>query len=124
MLSFIQSNGVGVDVCERVLPPPGVIVAAAIDWTLVLTAAGVAVQFASLLWGAYDRFIAPKKTGKDDAGIVISLQRGDGTSDMFWIGNSHTDRDAFIAEFSRKVETIRQTNALGESVEHVVDETR
>ena len=104
---------------------PGAIMGAAIDWMLVLTATGVAAQYAMLLWSAYDRFIASKKTGKDNAGIVISLERG-GAGLATCFGSAIPTRIAThsLRTFGRKVETIRQTNAHGESMEHVVDETR
>ena len=88
----------------------------------MLTAAGTAASFGGLLWKAYDRLIAPVKDDTDNGGIVLIIGKDNGTSDQFWIGNTHRDRAAFIEEFTHKVETIRQSDVAGGLTEHVVEE--
>jgi len=122
ILSFIESNGTHIEIYERTPPPAGAILAAAIDWILVLTAVGSAASLAALFWTAYDRFIAPKKSDSDDAGIFLALMKDNGTIDQLWIGNTHKNREAFIEDFTHKIETIRHTDVAGESTEHVIEE--
>jgi len=122
ILSFIESNGTDIEIYERAPPPPGTIRAAAIDWMLVLTAIGSASSLATLFCTAYDRFIASKKSRSDNAGIVLVVMKDNGTTDQFWIGNTHKNREAFIEDFTHKIETIRHTDVAGESTEHVIEE--
>jgi uncharacterized protein DUF2442 len=87
---------------------PGVIRAAAFDLTLVLSAAGSVASLAALLWMAYERFIAPKKSKEqDDGGIYIVISRPDGTIENFWIGNTEKEREVFISKFSKTVTDVR-----------------
>jgi hypothetical protein len=122
IFSFIESNATDTEIYKRAPPRPGGIRGAAFDWTLLLTAAGSATSFAQLLWSAYDHFIAPKKSDSDDAGIVIIVRKDNGTSDQFWIGNSAKNQEAFIGDFTHKIESIRHTDVAGESTEHVIEE--
>jgi hypothetical protein len=122
ILSFIESNGTDIEIYERAPPPPGTILGAAIDYTLVLTAVGSAASLGALFWLAYDHFIASKKSDSDNAGIVLIIRKDNGTSDQFWIGNTHKNREAFIEDFTHKIETIRHTDVAGESTEHVIEE--
>jgi hypothetical protein len=121
--SFIESEASGVQTYELV-PPPGSLVAAAVDYYLILGAVGSAASIASLLWMAYDHFIAPTKADSSNAGIVVVLQKADGTSDQFWIGNTDDSQEAFVEEFSHKVETIRRADGDGGSDVRIVDEVR
>jgi len=123
ILSFIESNGTDIEIYERAPPPPDSIQAAAFDWILVLTAAGSAASLAALFWMAYDHFIASKKRGSDNAGIVLIVRKDNGTSDQFWIGNTYKNREAFIEDFTHKIDSIRRTDVAGESTEHVIEET-
>ena len=122
ILSFIQSRATDIEIYERAPPSPGTIQAAAIDWTFVLTAASPAVSFATLLWSVYHDFIASSKSASENAGIVLIVRKDNGTSDQFWIGNTHKNREAFIKDFTHKIESIRHTDVAGESTEHVIEE--
>jgi hypothetical protein len=122
VFSFIESNATGIEIYERAPPPPGAIRAAAIDWMLVLMAVQSAASLANLFWIAYDRFIAPKKSDSDNLGIYLVVMKDNGTTDQFWLGTTHKNRDAFIKEFTHKIETIRHTDVAGESTEHVIEE--
>ena len=90
----------------------GVAHGGAFDLTLVLGAAGSVASLASLLWTAYEKFIAPKKTSQkdDDAGINIVISRPDGTVEKFGIGNTERDREVFVSKFSKTITEIRDTD--------------
>jgi hypothetical protein len=89
----------------------GVIRAAAFDLTIILGAAASVASIASLLWTAYEKFIAPKKTSQqDDAGIYIVISRPDGTVEKFWIGNTERDREVFVSKFSKTITDIRDAD--------------
>ncbi len=90
---------------------PRVTRAAAFDLTIVLSAVGSIASIASLLWNAYEKFIAPKKISQqDDAGIYIVISRPDGTIEKFWIGNTERHRDIFVSKFSKKITEIRNAD--------------
>jgi hypothetical protein len=85
--------------------------ASKVDLTLVLGAVGSVASIASLLWTAYERFIAPKKTSQqDDGGIYIVINRPDGTTETFGIGNTEKDREVFVSRFSKKITEIRDAD--------------
>ncbi len=121
--SFIESKAGGVQTYQLV-PPPGAVVKAVIDYYMILSVGGSAASIAAVLWMAYDRFIAPTKTDSSDAGIVVLLRKDDGTSDQFWIGKTDDCQSVFVENFSHKVETIRHADGDGESDERIVDEVR
>jgi len=85
------------------------VTAAAIDYILLLSAVGSAASIASLLWMAYDKFIAPKKKHNATAGLYIVIHLSDKERIEFWIGNTHIAKDEFIKEFTSKVTTFRNT---------------
>jgi hypothetical protein len=117
---FIEAQDGDFTTYQRRPPPPGVMQAAAVDYALVLGVAGSVASIASLLWMAYDKFIAPKKKDKDTAGIVIILQRDDGSSSQFWIGNMQKSQDVFVKEFSKTFEAVRSSDRDGNSTERIV----
>ena len=87
----------------------GGLVAAAIEYIVLLSAVGSVASIAALLWMAYDKFIGQKKTSnEDDAGLYISVQHPDGTRYNFWLGKEYKDRDIFIEEFTEKVEELQE----------------
>lgn len=101
---FIANAGSGCRAYE--LRPRGGICAAALDMYLLLSAFGSVASIASLLWMAYDRFIAPKReSGGDQAGIYIAIRRPDGTVIDLWMhGQSKED---FIREFELIIDEAR-----------------
>jgi hypothetical protein len=106
---FIASGGKGYDTYTLAPAPPGAIRAAALEIMVILSAAGSVASIAALLWMAYDKFIAPKKSrDQDDGGIYIAIRRPDGTLVDFWIGNTHRDRQIFIKQFTTKVSSIQK----------------
>jgi hypothetical protein len=117
---FIEGQDGDFTAYQRRPPAPGVVEGAAVDYALVLGVTGSVASLASLLWRAYDKFIAPKKSDKDSAGIVIILQRDDGTSSQFWIGNMQKGQDMFMKEFSKTLEAVRSSDREGNSTERLV----
>jgi hypothetical protein len=91
--------------------PPGVIRAGGFDLMLLVSAAGSVASMAALLWTAYEKFIAPRKTSQqDDAGIYIVIRRPDGSTTDFWIGKKERDRDVFIRQFTETVAEIHASD--------------
>lgn len=119
--SFIEAQSQDVETYELAPPPPGSIRAAALDYMLLLSIAGSAASIASILWMAYEKFIASKKNN-DSSGIVVVIRKDDGTNDQFWIGHTDKSREVFVQTFTKKVETIRRSKATGESTERVNEE--
>jgi hypothetical protein len=89
-------------------PRPGTIAGAALDFYLVLSAVGSVASVASILWMAYDKFIAPKKRDvRDDAGIYIAIRRPDGTVVEVWLGRDVHTKEDFTQQFELIVEEAR-----------------
>ncbi|MFA5386010.1 MAG: hypothetical protein WC364_15370 [Eubacteriales bacterium] len=119
VLTFIENQASDIETYEMSPPSPGMARAAAIDFMLLLNTAGSAASIASILWLAYDKFIAPKKDKKDNAGIVVIIRKDDHTNEQFWIGNTDKSKDVFIETFTEKIETIRHSKLSGESTERI-----
>ncbi len=85
--------------------PSSRIAAAAIDFYLVLGAVGSVASVASILWMAYDKFIAPRKhsTG-DSAGIYLAVRRPDGTVIDVWLGHDAQTKEEFTTKFELIIE--------------------
>lgn len=113
MLSVANPNST--DVCENVyteistnfpdsagdyrLDAKGGIVAASIEYVVLLSAVGSVASVASLLWQAYDKWIAPKKD-RSSLYVCIDPQR-----DLHWmLGDVFKDKDTFVADFTQRVE--------------------
>jgi len=121
--SFIESQEGNFET-YKLVPPPGSIFAAGIDYKLILDIAGSATSIASILWLAYDKFIAPKKKKNKSAGIVIIIQKDNGANDQFWIGHTDNSKEIFIQTFSKKVDGIRRSRVPGESTNRSIEELR
>jgi hypothetical protein len=119
VFSFIENQSSNLETYEMSPPAPGMVRAAAIDYMLLLNIAGSIASIASILWMAYDKFIAPKKNKNDNAGIVIIIRKDDGTNEQFWIGNTDKSKEVFIETFTQKIETIRHSKVSGESTERI-----
>jgi len=125
VISFIESHKADFEIYRHAPPRPGSIRAAALDYMLLLNITASAASIASILWLAYDKFIAPKKDRKDrndSAGIVVIIRKDDGTNEQFWIGHTDKTKGIFIKTFSEKLETIRCSKLPGQSTEHVIEE--
>lgn len=120
---FLVEESDGYVVYKLAPAKPGSIRGAAFDIMLVVYAAGSVASIATLLWMAYDKYIAPKKSqDTDSAGINISIRNPDDSVTDFWIGNTHKSREIFVKEFELKVTSIREQDDKGfceESVNEV-----
>lgn len=77
---------------------PTGIAAAAIDLYLVLGAVASVTSIANVLWMAYDRFIASKKSCvRDSASLHIIVQRGDGVVNLT-LGGDVSTKQALIEQ--------------------------
>ena len=98
-------------------------VLAAIEYVMILSAVGSVASIASLLWMAYDKFIAEKKRNPDDtAGLYIAIEHPDGTLYQFWLGNEYKDRELFIEEFTEKMESLRDDERVAEFTHQKIQE--
>jgi len=79
------------------------VTAAAIDYIAILSIVGSIASTASLLWMAYEKFIARKRQKNSDAGIYIVIHLSEKERIEFWIGKTHNDKDQFINEFTFRV---------------------
>ena len=121
VFSFIESHKDDFETYKLAPPRPGSIRAVAPDYMLLLDIAASAASIASILWHAYDKFIAPKKDKNDSAGIVVIIRKDDGTNEQFWIGHTDKTKEIFIKTFSEKVETLRRSELPGQSTEHTIE---
>ncbi len=119
VLKFIQEGSSDVRVYRRLPRMDGQPRADAFQWTVVLGSVGSVASIASLLWQAYDKFIAPKKAGERSAGIIVQITPTPGHPVQFWIGGTHNDRGAFIAEFKEQVTPIQSLSSDSEYAQAV-----
>lgn len=92
---FVAGELTGATTYER--KPQG-IAGAAVDLYLVLGAVASVTSIANVLWMAYDRFIAPKKTRVRNAACLrIIVQNGDGTVNLT-LGNGVSTKQALIEQ--------------------------
>ena len=113
VFTFIESHNDDFETYKLAPPHPGSIRAAALDYMILLNIASSAASIASLLWMAYDKFIAQKKNKNDIAEIVVIIRKDDGTNEQFWIGHTNKSKEIFIKTFSEKVEIIRYSELPG-----------
>jgi len=88
--------------------PSSRITTAALDFYLVLGALGSVASVASILWMAYDKFIAPRKhSARDSAGIYVAVRRPDGTVIDVWVGHDAHTKEEFTTKFELIIEEAR-----------------
>jgi hypothetical protein len=105
---FISDVEGGFEMYSHAPKPPGTIQAAAFDFALILDSVESILGIAKILWEAYDRFIAPKKTkGDDSAGIYVVTRKPDATVAELMIGSIYKDKEVFIEEFTRTITRIK-----------------
>src|SRR2546425_2658001 len=85
---------------------PGVPHGAGLDLMLVLGTTASVASIASLLWTAYDKFIASKKSRERKGVLHIIIRRPDGGTIDFQIGKDQ-ERDVFITDFSETIRAIQ-----------------
>ena len=79
-------------------PPPGISMAAAIDWRVILPGPFAVSALATVLWGSYEAFIKPlhARDLKSSAGIIVQIKNELGSNDQFLIGRDITDKEALL----------------------------
>ncbi len=122
--AFIEGQTSDIETYVPAPPPPGVIRAGGVDFAMVLDVAGSIASLASVLWHAYDKFIAPRRAATSNAGLVFMIRTDDSLVASFWVGNHYRDRDLFIEEFTAKLEAVRRSERDGEATDRVVAEVR
>lgn len=82
-------------------PPPGKILAAAIDWRAVIMDTASIITIANGLWQAYDRFVKPihESNPSSNAAIFVMITNESGEQAQFMIGGDVKDKDIFISSF-------------------------
>jgi hypothetical protein len=89
---------------------PGTIRGAAFDFVIVLSVVASIASIVALLWMAYEKFLAPKKSSQsDNAGLHIIIQKPDGSVVDFGIGSEYNDKDIFIQDFTASVRQIHES---------------
>lgn len=119
---FIESTGEDIETYKL---DSRKVSAAAIDYVVLLCAAGSVASLASLLWMAYEKFIAPtKSTPSDQAGIYVVLRRPDGSLVEFFIGKEYKDRELFIGDFTATVTALRDSGDSQVHYQEVIFEVK
>ncbi|MDB2687756.1 hypothetical protein N9Y42_11155 [Mariniblastus sp.] len=102
VLDYFESHHADCKTYRKVVPP-GVVLNDAFQFMAVLGAVGSVASIASLIWDAYEKFVAPTKDDDDDnAGFMISIAPMFHRDPMmFWVGGKYKSRDEFMREFER-----------------------
>jgi hypothetical protein len=96
-------------------PPPGIIMAAAIEWRVVLHEAAALQQFFAFLWNFYEsRFPLSRETGSSDApGIFIQVKNEHGAFDQFALGRDIVTREELVGRLEGSLKTLFPKNGSG-----------
>jgi hypothetical protein len=107
----------------RLVPPPGRVMAAALDWQGVLGTGADLIAYASALWAAYDRFVKPllkKRNRGPQPFLFATVRRPDGTFAQFSLGQEYDDQEVFVEQFTKQISPLRAGD--GESDEELISE--
>jgi hypothetical protein len=109
VVDFLEANNKNFTAYSLAPAPKGSIRAAAFDCAIILNIAGDIASIAGLLWMAYDKFFANKKTQSDNSGIIIyfALQRDKPV--QFWLGGQYKNKDVFVKDFTQSVDEMLDT---------------
>jgi len=126
LYSFIESQKGDFETYKRTPPPPRSIsvYAAAIDYMMLLNGIGSAASIVAALYLFYEKVIAPRKNKNDNAGIIVIINKDNGTSEQYWIGNTEKSKEIFIDKFSHEVDKIMNSEIPGESTSHINEKLR
>ena len=114
LLLFLKGNTDGVDY-YRLTPPPGSTMGAAFDWQAVLGVTASVLAIGQALWAAYVKFIKPlRDRGTSDAFLFVAVKNESKEFVQFSLGKEHDTEEAFLREFTEKVEKIRGSSDAGE----------
>lgn len=93
-------------------PEPGRPMAAAFDYTLILTAVEHIASIytvAEIIWKVYNKFIGSRNVSpKDDAGIYLGIPLPNGEIMTLSVGSNYKDKNIFIEAFVDYVGKLKQ----------------
>ena len=90
--------------CFLVDPPPGITMAAAIDWRVVLVDVADATRLATALWQAYETFVEPLHKGASPGAVVtVQVRNARGQFDQFILGKEITEEAALSHRMKESV---------------------
>jgi hypothetical protein len=94
----------------KLSPPPGRMMAAAIDWQIIGRAADL-LTIAAALWAGYRRFVLPLlKEGKNDGpGLFLMLQNPGGRPAHILLRKKLNTQEEFTAEFIKTFDEASKT---------------
>lgn len=106
---FLENNIPAAEGYEMTPAKPGGLRAAAFDFMLLLQVTSSFASIASLIWVAYDKFVASKKkTQKDSQDMYIDIPLENGETEYFSIGDEYKEEEVFVKDFASKVTQIIQ----------------
>ena len=107
VLDFVESQSSDVSTF-RLRPRPGV-QAAVGDYLLVLNTVGSLASIASILWMAYDKFVASRTEPERSAGLILHLEPAHREVQLnFWVGVHQKTEAEFTDEFTRKMSLLAE----------------
>ena len=107
LLNFLKEQTEDVDY-YKLSPPPGVAMAAALDWQAIVNITSSAITIAQALWFAYKKFVKPlREKGQKNAFLFVTVKNNEHDYIQFSVGTDITDEGEFIRKFSQSVEKIR-----------------
>ena len=86
---------------------------AAVDFCLVLDAFASVASIADVLWRAYERFIAPRRSQANKSGIYIVVRGRAGEVDHLWLGNDVSTMQEFTDRLNSIVEVAKNRELEG-----------
>ena len=90
--------------------------AAAFDIMLILGITANIASIASLLWMAYDKYIAQKSK---QGGLYLSMGKGDNKIDLY-IGKEYKEKDIFIEVFTKSASQIKDSKNSKEDFDETI----
>jgi len=106
-------------------PPPGISMAAAIDWRVIFPDHAAASALALALWSGYEAFIKPlhESDANPSAGLIVQIKNEQGAIDQFLVGKEITDKEVLLHRVKESARILfPKRNARGSHLE--IEETR
>lgn len=110
LMSFLSSNQNNIDFYQ-LKPPPGVIMAAALDWQAIIETSASILGLGKALWAAYKKFIKPirEKDNNSAAGLYIVIRSEQKNISQIMLGSDCDDKEYFLSWFENEVSNLQQT---------------
>jgi hypothetical protein len=95
-------------------PPPGIEMAAVIDWRVVVQDAAAVAPLTAALWRGYESLVAPLRKGAAPAaGITVQLRNDKGQFDQFVLGREITAEATLLQRVKESVRTLYPGKPVG-----------